>query len=279
MTTPPSIDKLWICRTCGVEQGPVAPATCAICEDERQYVTAEGQAWVRVEELADGQRHTDVQPVEPGLWGISVEPPVGIGQRALLAQTVGGNLLWDVPGFIDDAGIERVRELGGIAAIVASHPHMYGLQLQWSAAFDDAPVYVAAPDEKWLARRGDAIRLWDKEFEVLPGIMLRQPGGHFPGSTVALWTGAADGRGVLLSGDTVAPVPAQGWVSFMRSYPNKIPLSAAVVRRVADAIIELDFDRIYGNFGESVEREAREAVRRSADRYIAWVSGERDADT
>jgi len=34
---------------------------------------------------------------------------------------------------------------------------------------------------------------------------------------------------VLLSGDTVAATPDERWVSFMRSYPNKIPLSAAVV--------------------------------------------------
>lgn len=282
MTTSPSTQlPLWICRTCGVEHGRSGqpPQRCEICEDERQYLAADGQVWVTGEDLAVGEGCLGVEEVEPGLRGLPVTNSIGIGQRALLVRTPAGNLLWDVPAFIDDDAVARVRELGGVAAIVASHPHMYGVQLEWSAAFDDAPVYVAARDEKWLARTGAAIRLWDKELEVLPGITMRQPGGHFPGSSVALWTGAQDGKGVLLTGDTVAPVPARGWVTFLRSYPNKIPLSAAVVRRIADSITALDFDRLYANFGDSVDRDAREAVRRSADRYIAWVSGEHDADT
>ena len=38
---------------------------------------------------------------------------------------------------------------------------------------------------------------------------------------------------MVLSGDTVAGTPDEHWVSFMRSFPNKIPLSAAVVAKVA----------------------------------------------
>jgi len=110
---------------------------------------------------------------------------------------------------------------------------------------------------------------------VLPGITLHQPGGHFPGSGVAHWTGA-DGRGVLLSGDTIMPTPHGHAVSFMRSYPNNIPLSAAVVRRVADAVAPLSFDWLYGNFAGMVPADAHEVVARSADRYVAWVSGEHD---
>ena len=33
----------------------------------------------------------------------------------------------------------------------------------------------------------------------------------------------------------------------MRSFPNKIPLSAAVVAKVADRVLDLDFDRLYDN--------------------------------
>jgi hypothetical protein len=37
----------------------------------------------------------------------------------------------------------------------------------------------------------------------------------------------ADGAGALFSGDIIQVVPDRRWVSFMYSYPNLIPLSAA----------------------------------------------------
>lgn len=130
-----------------------------------------------------------------------------------------------------------------------------------------------------MRREGPELRTWSEPFEVLPGIHSSQPGGHFPGSAVALWAAGAEGRGVLLSGDTLAAVPAEGWVSFQRSYPNKIPLSAAVVARVAAAATALAFDRLYDNFQGIVNVGANAVVRRSAERYISWVSGEHDAET
>jgi len=81
---------------------------------------------------------------------------------------------------------------------------------------------------------------------------------------------------VLLTGDTVAGTPDEHWVSFLRSFPNKIPLSAAVVGRVADRVLALDFDRLYDNFGGQVRADAASWVRRSADRTIAWTRGDFD---
>jgi hypothetical protein len=81
---------------------------------------------------------------------------------------------------------------------------------------------------------------------------------------------------VLLSGDTVACTPDEHWVSFMRSFPNKLPLSAATVEKVATRVLALDFDRLYDNFAGRVAGDAPQWVRRSADRYIAWVRGDFD---
>jgi hypothetical protein len=155
---------------------------------------------------------------------------------------------------------------------------MYGAQLEWARAFG-ATVWISAKDRGWVRREGPELHTWSESFEVLPGIHASQPGGHFPGSAVAVWKAGAQGRGVLLSGDTIAAVPAEGWVTFLRSYPNKIPLSAAVVARVAGAVTTLAFDRLYDNFHGVVNADAHAAVRRSAERYISWVSGEHDADT
>lgn len=267
----------WICPTCAVEYADTAspPVSCPICTDERQYVRPGGQAWTTLAELVLDGHHGSVAEVEPGLWGIEVEPSVGIGQRALLVQTPAGNLLWDPTGYVDDDLVDTVAGLGGIAAVAASHPHMFGVQVEWSRRFGDVPVYVAAADQEWLQRLDPVVRLWDETVEVLPGVTLHRIGGHFPGSAVARFAGA-DGVGVLLTGDTVAGTPGGDWVSFMRSYPNKIPLSARSVARVSERVLALEFDRLYGNFGGQVLGDAAERVRRSADRYIAWVRGDFD---
>ena len=81
---------------------------------------------------------------------------------------------------------------------------------------------------------------------------------------------------MLLSGDTVACTPDEHWVSFMRSFPNKLPLSAGTVEKVAGRVLALDFDRLYDNFGGRVAGGASSWVRRSADRYVAWVRGDFD---
>jgi len=238
-------------------------------------VRPSGQRWVTLQELVAAGHKGTVAEVEPGLYGITVEPSVGIGQRALLVQTASGNLLWDPTGYVDDDLVATIDEMGGVAAVAASHPHMFGVQVEWSHRFGGVPVYVQAADRDWLQRDDPVVAIWEEKTEVLPGVVLHRIGGHFPGSAVAQFPGA-DGRGVLLSGDTVAGTPDEHWVSFMRSFPNKVPLSAAVVAKVADRVLALDFDRLYDNFGGQVLSDAAAWLRRSADRYMAWVRGDFD---
>jgi glyoxylase-like metal-dependent hydrolase (beta-lactamase superfamily II) len=268
---------VWSCRTCAVEYPDTEepPAGCPICSDERQYVLPAGQRWTTLPELQAERHRGRLVEVEPGITGVVVEPSVGIGQRALLVQTPAGNLLWDPVGYLDDDLLAQVGALGGVAAVAASHPHMFGAQVEWSRRFGDAPVWVAAADREWVQREDPVIRSFDDDVEVLPGVRLVRIGGHFPGSAVASLIGA-DGRGVLLSGDTVAGTPDERWVSFMRSFPNKVPLSAAVVETVAARVLALDFDRLYDNFGGRVTADAAAWVRRSAERYVRWVRGDFD---
>jgi len=261
------------CRTCAVQyaDSQQPPERCPICEDERQYVGWQGQRWTTIEELAGEGLRSDVRQLEPGLTGVGTTPSLAIGQRALLVQTDAGNVLWDCPGFLDDAAIQRVRELGGLAGISASHPHFYGCMVEWSHAFD-APIWVPRADERWLMRPDPNVRLWEGRQEVVPGVILVQCGGHFEGSAVLHWAGGAEGRGVLLVGDTITVVSDRRFVSFMRSYPNLIPLPAAEVDRIARTLEPLEFDRIYGGWWDrDVRQGAHDAVRASARRYIAWV--------
>ena len=126
-----------------------------------------------------------------------------------------------------------------------------------------------------MRRTDAAITTWGETHEVVPGVTLHRIGGHFAGSAVLRFVGA-DGRAVLLSGDTVAGTPDQHWVSFMRSFPNKVPLSAAVVERIATRVLALEPERLYDNFGGQVLADAGEWVRRSAERYAGWARGDFD---
>jgi len=100
-------------------------------------------------------------------------------------------------------------------------------------------------------------------------------GGHFDGSQVLHWAGGAGGRGLLLSGDSVTVVMDRRYVSFMYSYPNLIPLPATTVRQIVERLRPFAFERIYGGGdGRDVVSAGRDALERSADRYLRWL-GER----
>jgi glyoxylase-like metal-dependent hydrolase (beta-lactamase superfamily II) len=263
----------FICRTCAVQHADSAqpPSRCLICEDERQYVGWQGQRWTTMEELSAEGYRCEVRDLEPGLSGIGTLPALAIGQRALLVRTEAGNLLWDCPGYLDDAAIQRVRQLGGLAAISASHPHFYGCLVEWSHAFD-APIHLPRADERWIMRPDPAVRLWEDRLEVLPGVTLVQCGGHFAGSAVLHWAQGAAGRGALLVGDTITVVSDRRYVSFMRSYPNLIPLPASEVERIARTVEPLAFELIYGGWWDrDIRQGAAEAVQASARRYAAWA--------
>jgi hypothetical protein len=264
----------YICSTCGAQYPPAAepPAGCAICLDERQYVGWGGQEWTTLEELRANQR-ADIRTEEPGLTGIGSQPGFAIGQRALLVETGEGNVLWDCLAPFDDEVVAAVEARGGIDAIAISHPHYYTTMVDWSRAFD-APIHLPTADRRWVTRPDEAIEFFDADRLDLPGnLTLLRLGGHFAGGAVLHWPAGAEGRGALLSGDILQVVADRRWVSFMRSYPNLIPLPAAKVEAMVAALEPFEFDRIYGAwFGKVVDADAHEAVRRSADRYVRAVS-------
>ena len=244
-----------------------------ICADERQWVPAGGSQWATLDELAHAGHRVQMAEVEPDLFGITVEPKVGIGQTTHLVRTPAGNLLWDPVGYLDEDAVGRVRELGEVVAIAASHPHMFGVQVEWSKALGGVPVLVSEADARWVQRPDPAIETWSGRYDVAPGLTLYQVGGHFPGSSVVHWPGGAGGKGVLLVSDTIHANPDRATVTFLRSYPNRIPLSPAVVQRIAVTVSELQFDRVYDNFGRPIAAGAAAAVTASAERYCAWVRG------
>ena len=266
----------FICRTCGVQYPPSArpPASCPICDDERQYVGSNGQQWTTLDELiGEGRRNVCVD-LEPGILQISTQPQLAIGQRALVIQTDAGNVMWDCISLVDDQSIEVLRARGGLSAIAISHPHFYASMATWSAAFDDCPIYVHTADTEWVQYLSPGLKLWQGDLtQILPGVTLINTGGHFEGSTALHWAGGDGGRGVLLVGDSLTVVQDRRYVSFMYSYPNLIPLPADAVRRIAASVRPFAFERIYGAWdGRTVSSAGKDAVERSAERYIKFLN-------
>ena len=264
----------FICVTCGVqhEETGAPPEHCPICEDERQYIGHKGQHWTTLPEMQK-EYHTRIEEVDPNITGIGTVPGFAIGQRALLVQTPNGNVLWDCVSLLDDATLEAIRSLGGISAIAVSHPHTVGSLVEYSRAFDNAPIYWHADNREWVMRSDSAYTFWEGETHSLfDGLTLIRCGGHFPGSTVLHWSGAAEGRGALLTGDTMQVAQDRHYVSFMYSYPNMIPLNAGRVEQIVEAVEPFAFDRIYGGWWDDlVASDAKAAVERSAERYIRAI--------
>ncbi|MBC7869754.1 MAG: MBL fold metallo-hydrolase, partial [Chitinophagaceae bacterium] len=75
--------------------------------------------------------------------------------------------------------------------------------------------------------------------------------------------------------DTIYVASDTRYVTFMHSYPNMLPLPAAKVRQVAQAVEPYAFDRLYSAWpGKVIPSAAHEAVQKSAARYVGLLSEE-----
>lgn len=270
---PAATDANLVCVACGT-QFPTADraalATCFICDDPRQYVPATGQAFTTMGALRATHANTLTPfPGDDGFVSITTSPRLAIGQRAVLVRTPAGNVLWDCLTLLDADTVARVRALGGLTAVVVSHPHYYSSHVEWADAFG-CPVYLSAEDEAWRAQRSPRqVLVRDVETEILPGVLAIKLGGHFPGSLVLLCAGR------LLVADTLLITPAGigSWkadalgnprsrpegmntFAFMWSIPNWIPLSGEELFRMWGILKKYDFKSAHGAFmAQDIEDE------------------------
>jgi glyoxylase-like metal-dependent hydrolase (beta-lactamase superfamily II) len=266
----------FICTACGVQypESEKPPAQCVICEEERQYVPPRGQTWTTLESLRKSHMNA-WHEYEPGITGIGSTPQFAIGQRAVLVQTPGGNILWDCITLLDDATIAGIKARGGVKAIAISHPHFYSTMVEWAKVFN-CPVHLHSADKDWIMRPDSALKLWQGDMlKLWDGVTLIRCGGHFPGGTVLHWAGGANGRGAVCAGDILTVVTDRKWFSFMRSYPNFIPLSAREVKAIGAAMAPFAFDIVYGHYFDRVIKDAKSVLEKSVARYVAAVEGTR----
>ncbi|WP_110602645.1 MBL fold metallo-hydrolase [Salinicola lusitanus] len=261
----------FICATCGLQypRSDTPPEHCDICEDERQFVPVEGQRWTTPTQLTASHANT-FRHMAPGLMAIGTTPSFAIGQRAFLLRTPAGNVLWDCLTLLDEATIEIIEGLGGLDAIVLSHPHFFTTMAEWARAFD-CPVHVHAADREWVSVPDARIEFWEgASREILPGVTVHSLGGHFPGASVLHWAE----HGVLLTGDTLMVTPDR-MASFMWSYPNNVPLDAGTVAGIARRLEPLAFDSAYSAFwGREILVDAKRVIEESAQRHCRALGGE-----
>ncbi len=262
----------FMCVQCGVQFAASAapPAHCPICEDERQYVRWDGQAWTTSQELA--RTHKLTMRDDAGVLAFGIEPRFAIGQRALLAETPDGNVLWDCVSLVSEEAVAEIERRGGLQAIAISHCHYYSVIVEWSEAFGGVPIHIHADDRQWVMRPHAAVNFWEGEtLAINPSLTIIRCGGHFAGGQVLHWERA--GGKALLAGDILQVVPTRRHVSFMYSYPNYIPLNAEIVRKIAAAVEPFDYDHIYGAWwNTNIIGGAKEAMKVSVARYLAAIA-------
>ncbi|KAL6238117.1 hypothetical protein BDW75DRAFT_237628 [Aspergillus navahoensis] len=296
--SPLTLDFL-ICSTCGTQfSTPSTLPSCKICDDPRQYVPITGQSWTTLRTLQTSQdpKYKNIFTPDPihgeSLISIHTEPKQAIGQRAYLCRTRSPgepgsfNVLWDCITYIDEDTITHINELGGINAIVISHPHYYTTHLVWAEIFG-CPVYLSSEDEEWVVLKGEKqVFFSEGSLSFTPSgnyggddgkadIVVIKTGGHFPGSSVLWWRSLK----TLLIADTIAVVPSgRYWVdrpagtasfTFMWSYPNMIPLSADDVHGIWKAIKHTEFEITRGAFiGMETDTDSKTRLLDSAQIFV-----------
>ena len=122
--------------------------------------------------------------------------------------------------------------------------------------------------------QGSRIRFWEATtLSLWDGLTPINCGGHFEGGAVLHWPAGANGKGALLTGDIIQVVQDRRYVSFMRSYPNLIPLGAGRDPMYSRKDEPFSFEQIYGAWWKAnVLSDAKAAVRCSAERYLHAIS-------
>ncbi|KAL0636321.1 hypothetical protein Q9L58_004668 [Maublancomyces gigas] len=255
-------EELLICTACGTQfdiADPTKLQDCRICDDPRQFVPPSGQSFTTLAKLRseDYVNKTARDSENDKALSIWTEPKFGIGQRAVLLQTEHGNVLWDLIAYLDQATIDLINSLGGLKAIVISHPHYYTTHLVWAKVFN-CPVYLATEDKSWLCREANGLTAGKRIFiesdsqEIVPGVTAVKVGGHFPGSLVLHW------ENMLFIADSLVTVPSALYhvdrpkgttsYSFMWSIPNMIPLPPADIVKIWKSLRPYSFTSTHGAF-------------------------------
>ncbi|KAI9730428.1 MAG: hypothetical protein M1834_005938 [Cirrosporium novae-zelandiae] len=290
----PAIEDLLVCTACGTQFSVDASSkksSCRICDDPRQFVPPSGQKFTTLRDMKGIYQNKWMQDeFDERIWSIWTEPKASIhrslqfaiGQRCLLLRTPHGNILWDLITYLDEPTINWINSLGGLTAILISHPHYYTTHAYWASTFG-CPVYTHSEDSFWLepvtrfpspVANADCRLIKGATEEIVRGVTGVRCGGHFDGSLVCHWQ---DAKSLFIAdtlvtapsalnphteSSTPAPGTGRNSYSFLWSIPNMIPLPPTAIQKIWEALRPFEFEQTYGAFvGTDVrDKQCKERV-------------------
>ena len=232
----------YCCTNCGFWQRYFSvPPACPVCTDYRHPLPPEGWDFLTQKE-AEAQVETVWEEVLPGIFQFSNAPSIGIGPCGYLVLQNGGNVAFEGASVYSEAALDKIRRLGGIHYLSASHAHVYGGLWQLAERFE--PEVVIHQDALPMAQAFKVSWPFADEAELAPDVRLIHTGGHTPGHTVLY----LPEQRLLFCGDALKfkldtqPVGRATHISTHKAYDAHIPLSHADVRAYRDVIAPLDID-------------------------------------
>lgn len=235
------------CANCGFWQLHFAtPPDCPVCTDVRNDLPEDGWRFLPEDEVS-ATHDGGAREVAPGLWAFTTMPNLGLAGTGWLIVREGGNIAFEAAPYYSHAMLERIRSLGGIAFLAASHAHGYGALFQLQRAFEPAVVAIHKDD----LRMTKAFRVtapYDDMMELAPGYTLHHVGGHYAGQAALHDAG---GRRLFCGDMFKVDQDADGRstaISSHKAFHKDIPLTHGELRRYREVVRACDFDAILTPF-------------------------------
>lgn len=262
----------WACANCGFWQRHFAPPDCPVCTDVRNELPADG--WRFLPEAEVRATYTgQAREVGPGLWAFTTTPNLGLAGTGWLIVRPEGNIAFEAAPYYSDAMLAKVRELGGVALLAASHAHGYGALWQLQNAFRPRLLAIHR-DDLSMTKAFQVTYPYDDVLELAPGYTLHHVGGHYEGQA-ALHD--APGRR-LFCGDMFKIDQDEAGrshaISSHKAFHLDIPLTHHELRRYRDVIAPLDFDAVLTPF-EYAPEVNRAVALATLDEALARAPGVR----
>ena len=243
------------------------PPQCRVCSDVRNALPEDGFRFAGVAEVAAGA-HNVCEEVLPGVFGVRLEPALGLGSTGWVIERADGNVAFEAAPWYDEAALAFIAARGGLRVASCSHVHGMGALWQLQQRFEpEIPMHVNALRDTKALR---VTRPIDDVHEIAPGLVLHHVGGHYEGQCVM----HDSAHNALFAGDTLKiDLHADGTpraLSCHKAFHYRIPLTPAELRRYAEVFSRLPFEHVFTPF-EHAAGVTREHALALFDRLLAGV--------
>ncbi|MGB7405179.1 MAG: hypothetical protein WA906_05780 [Pacificimonas sp.] len=230
----------YACENCGFWQLYFAsPPDCPVCTDVRNDLPADGWSWLAAKD-AVGAYRSEWREVAPDLLAFTTSPALGLAGTGWLLKRPEGNIAFEAAPFYDEAALNEIERLGGIAVLAASHVHGYGALWQLQQHFEPATVAIHIGDLQ-LTKAFQVTVPFDDALAIDDDAQLIHVGGHYAGQSAL--HDARNERlycGDMFKVDQDAAGKSEA-LSAHKAFHKDIPLTHRELQQYRDRIAPLDF--------------------------------------